>query len=291
MAKKNQNPQPQSKVLSADDLMAGITKIDRRINDLSKFDVKTIAERFDSRTQALQVKLNSTLADIFGRDTPEYRDHSIRSLDTLPLIVGDRSHPINVVRDAYQKGINDSITKLTSLRETLNEKLEDIENDKLGQVEEDSNRKPPGNGEIFIVHGHDELAKENVARFISKLDLEPIILHEQPSGGKTIIEKLEAHILVDFAVVLLTPDDVGYPAGDEAQKKKRARQNVILELGLFLGVLGRKRVCALHKGDVEIPSDYQGVIFIPMDDAGAWKMLLAGEIKKAGINFDMNKVI
>lgn len=291
MAKKTQPPKPPSKVLLADDLRAGIRKLDRRIEDLSTFDVAIIVERFDSKAQALVSKINITLADIFGRDTPEYRDHSIRSLDTLPFVVGGHKHPVNVVRDAYQKGIDDSITRLTSLRETLEEKLEDMENDIPGQIVTESNRKPPGKGEIFIVHGHDELAKQNVARFISNLALKPIILHEQPSGGKTIIEKLEAHIYVDFAVVILTPDDEGYPAGDEAKKKGRARQNVILELGLFLGALGRNRVCALHKGDVEIPSDYQGVIFIPMDDAGAWTMLLAREIKKAGINVDMNKII
>lgn len=291
MAKKIQNPPPSSKVFSADDLRAGITKIDRRINDFSTFDVETIEDRFDSRSEALRVKVNNTLADIFGLNTPQYYDYSIDSLDNLGMSFGDYEYSINEVRDENQKEINNAIISLKSLRETLEEKLEDIENDKPGQVVTGSDRNLPGNGEIFIVHGHDELAKQNVARFITKLDLEPIILHEQPSGGKTIIEKLEAHILVDFAVVLLTPDDVGYHVGDEAQKKKRARQNVILELGLFLGALGRKRVCALHKGDVEIPSDYQGVIFIPMDDAGAWTMLLARELKKAGINFDMNKVI
>jgi len=291
MAKESQPPKPLSKVLSADDLRTGIPKLNRRIEELSAFDVAIIAGRSDPKVSALVSKINSTLSDIFVRDTPEYKDHSIWSLDTLPIILGGPKYPVNEVRDAYQKGIDNSIIKLTSLRETLEEKLEDIESDKSEHIAKESNRKPPGKGEIFIVHGHDELAKQNVARFISNLALKPIILHEQPSGGKTIIEKLEAHILVDFAVVILTPDDEGYPAGDEAKKKGRARQNVILELGLFLGVLGRNRVCALHKGDVEIPSDYQGVIFIPMDDAGAWTMLLAREIKKAGINVDMNKII
>jgi predicted nucleotide-binding protein len=141
------------------------------------------------------------------------------------------------------------------------------------------------------VHGHDELAKQKVARFVDQLDLTPVILHEQPSEGKTVIEKLETHSAVDFAVVLLTPDDVGYPADQQNQAKPRARQNVILELGLFLGTLGRNRVCALYKGNVEIPSDYLGVVYVQMDDAEGWKLSLAREIRQAGVDVDLNKVI
>jgi len=153
--------------------------------------------------------------------------------------MGGPKYPIDEIRVAYQKGINGAITKLTSLRETLEEKLADLEDEESGQVVTESDRNPPGN-KVFIAHGHDEVAKQIVARFVSQLDLEPIILHEQPNCGRTIIEKLEAHTLVDFAVVLLTPDDVGYPADDATKQSKRARQNVILELGLFLGVLGRE---------------------------------------------------
>jgi len=129
---------------------------------------------------------------------------------------------------------------------------------------------------VFIVHGHDEAAKESAARFLGRLGLEPIILHEQASGGRTIIEKFETYSGdVVFAVVLLTPDDVGSPASESSNLKKRARQNVIMELGYFIGRLGRTRVCALHKGDVELPSDYQGVLYIEMDPGGAWKAKLA----------------
>ncbi len=116
-------------------------------------------------------------------------------------------------------------------------------------------------------------------------------MHEQPNTGKTIIEKFEHYSNVSFAIVLLTPDDIGAAKDDQSNKKQRARQNVILELGYFLGKLGRDRVCALYKSDVEIPSDYKGVLFIPMDDKGAWKMLLAKEIKQAKIDVDLNKAI
>jgi predicted nucleotide-binding protein len=143
---------------------------------------------------------------------------------------------------------------------------------------------------VFIVHGRDDGIKETVARFVSDLGYVPIILHEQPSGGKTVIEKFEANADVCFVIALMTPDDMGGLSGKK-QLKPRARQNVIFEFGYFIGRLSRKRVCALTKGDVEIPSDYAGVVYIPMDSAGAWRMLLLREMKAAGLSVDANKVI
>lgn len=145
--------------------------------------------------------------------------------------------------------------------------------------------------DIFIVHGHDESAKQTVARFIDKLDLNPIILHEQPNAGRTVIEKFEDYSNVGFSVVLMSPDDVGGSVDDKDNLRLRSRQNVVFELGFFLGKLGRKRVCALYKEGVEIPSDYQGVLFVPMDKDGGWKLSLAKEIKAAGISIDLNKAI
>lgn len=148
------------------------------------------------------------------------------------------------------------------------------------------------NKKIFIVHGHDEATKEKVARFIEKISLKAIILHEQVNKGNTIIEKFENHAQqVGFAVVLLTPDDMGYQKDKENLKQQRARQNVILELGYFTGLLGRDKVCVLTKGNIEVPSDYLGVVYTPLDDAGAWQLTLAKEIKESGINIDFNAVL
>lgn len=143
---------------------------------------------------------------------------------------------------------------------------------------------------VFLVHGHDERARETVARFLEKLELECIILHEQPNKGRTVIEKFVDYADVSFAVVLLTPDDRGGLATDsfEAQRA-RARQNVILELGFFLGALGRSRVCALYAEGVEIPSDYSGVLFVPLDDSDAWRITLLRELIAAGIQVDANR--
>jgi hypothetical protein len=134
---------------------------------------------------------------------------------------------------------------------------------------------------VFVVHGHDDGAKETVARYLERLGLDAVILHEKPSESRTVIEKIEAFSDVGFAVVLLTPDDVGAAKADADNLEPRARQNVVLELGYFLGKLKRSRVCALYKPGVEIPSDYQGVLYIELDAKGAWRTQLAQELSNA----------
>ncbi len=143
---------------------------------------------------------------------------------------------------------------------------------------------------VFLVHGHDNELKETTARFLEKLDLKPIILHEQTSKGLTIIEKFEEYSDVAFAVVLLTPDDHGSKIGDNDNLLKRARQNVIFELGYFIGKLGRKNVVGLVKDNIEFPSDYTGVIYIGVDNSDGWKMMLSKEMKAAGLKIDLNKI-
>ncbi|WP_343725881.1 nucleotide-binding protein [Herbaspirillum huttiense] len=142
---------------------------------------------------------------------------------------------------------------------------------------------------IFVVHGHDEGTREAVARFLERIGLEPIILHEQANQGRTIIEKVVAHGDVGFAVVLLTPDDEGCTKGGSPEP--RARQNVLLELGYFIGRLGRDKVCALKRGAIEIPSDFAGVVWESMDDSGGWKQRLARELEAVGHTIDWNKAM
>lgn len=143
---------------------------------------------------------------------------------------------------------------------------------------------------VFVVHGHDGEAREMVARFLSKVRLDPVILHEQANRGRTVIEKVEANSDVGFAVILLTPDDVGRSV-KETQLEPRARQNVLLELGYFMAVLGRANVCAFKRGHVEIPSDFFGVVWTDFDEAGAWRQALARELSAAGYQIDWNLVM
>ncbi|MBK9509398.1 MAG: nucleotide-binding protein [Cytophagaceae bacterium] len=144
--------------------------------------------------------------------------------------------------------------------------------------------------DIFIVHGHNIEIKEKVARTIEKLKLNPIILHEKSNDGLTIIEKLEKYSNVNFAVVLLTFDDLGNEK-NKPSKNNRARQNVILELGYFIGKIGRKNVMPLYEIGVELPSDISGILYTPLDDTESWKIKLLKELKSAGFNVDANDIL
>ncbi len=145
--------------------------------------------------------------------------------------------------------------------------------------------------DVFVVHGHDEKLRHQVARFLEGIGAKPIILFEQVGKSRTIIEKLEANSNVSFAIVLLTPDDIGKEKNDNRDLHPRARQNVILELGYFLGKLGRSNIAVLYDESVEPPSDFHGVDYIKIDPNGAWKHKLARELKEAGLTIDLNKVI
>ena len=141
------------------------------------------------------------------------------------------------------------------------------------------------NSKIFIVHGRDDTTKNTVASFVSNLDFEVIILERLPNEGLTMIEKFEKHAgTADFAIVLFTPDDVGALKDKvEEESEPRVRQNVILEHGYFMGKLGRERVCVIHKGKIEWPSDIHGLVYVPMDDNNEWQKKLIMEMKAAGL--------
>jgi len=168
-----------------------------------------------------------------------------------------------------------------------------------GEDQTDQTNKPKDTNldSVFVVHGHDNEMKESVARVISRLGLNPVILHEQPDLNQTIIEKFERHSdRAGFAVVLFSPDDEGMPRipldnGDQRPMQQRPRQNVVLELGYFLGKLGRDKVSVIRRGDLENPSDYSGVLYTPYDEQQAWKFQLAQNLKAVGYQVDANKLL
>jgi predicted nucleotide-binding protein len=166
----------------------------------------------------------------------------------------------------------------------LREELEQVV-----QTEESPEEKATAaeHGRVFIVHGHDEARKHELFRVLQDVTgAKPIILHEQPSGGRGILEKLEAYAAsAGFAVALLTADDLGR-AKDAEGEASRARQNVVFEAGYFAGRLGRARVVLLHEAGVELPSDLYGIVYVPLDAAGAWKMKLAHEMASEGLTVD-----
>ncbi len=144
---------------------------------------------------------------------------------------------------------------------------------------------------VFVVHGRDEGGKDAVCRLLERSGLEAIVLQERPHRGRTLIEKLEDYGDVGYAVVILSGDDVGGLQVQETGKlNPRARQNVIFELGIFLGRLGRGRVCLLYRKGVELPSDLSGLGYVEMDSGGTWKMKLAREMNESGISVDLKKI-
>lgn len=141
---------------------------------------------------------------------------------------------------------------------------------------------------VFIVHGRDEAAKQEVSRFIEKLGLEAIILHENASLGMTIIEKIEHYSNdVDFALILYTACDHGRGAHESTvPPKDRARQNVVFEHGYLMAKLGRENVCPLVKGNIETPNDMSGVVYVNLDNSGGWKNTVAKELQSCGYSIN-----
>lgn len=159
-----------------------------------------------------------------------------------------------------------------------------------GAVVADANRT------IFVVHGHDGATREQLELVLHRLGLKPFVLQNTDGGGLTIIEQLEAMIgkkaSSSFGIVLLTPDDVGFAKAEgEANAKPRARQNVILEMGMLLASLTRERVAILQKGFMEHPSDVAGIIYIPFKDHVREAVpKLVGRLQAVGIQLDPAKI-
>jgi predicted nucleotide-binding protein len=191
------------------------------------------------------------------------------------------------VEQLYEN-LNESIRRLVSLRGRLDLYVEEV----ADTMKRPGRAESSGETTIFIVHGRTEAPKQMVARFLGQVtSLKPEILHEAPSAGRTIIEKFEDYAAkAAFAVVLLTADDEGGLLGS-GERQRRARQNVVFELGFFIGTLGRARVAVLHEEGVELPSDMSGVLYTSLDPAGAWKLELGRELGAAGVNVDMNNAL
>lgn len=182
-------------------------------------------------------------------------------------------------------------TVLTCVRGNLQYLLKlQIDDKALATISEGKKKDLRKTNKIFIVHGHDEEMKQSVARVISKLGLEPIILHEQTNMGDTIIEKLErCSKEVGYAIILLSADDEGR-SKKEKEYKGRARQNVILEMGYFLGAIGRERIFILKKNEVEDTSDMNGVVYHTFN-SGSWQYELCKELKESGYEVDANNLL
>jgi predicted nucleotide-binding protein len=200
-----------------------------------------------------------------------------------------REKTLGEKRNDFTENIEDKCHRFDSIIERLELIPESISNT-ASSATQNINSKETNNSQIFIVHGHDDSAKLEVARFIEKIGFEPIILSEQASESKTIIEKIEKYSDVGFGVVIYSPCDVGGKNKDFPELVGRARQNVVFEHGFLIGKLGRSKVCPLVTGNVETPNDISGIAYTSMDSSN-WKIALAKELRTANYSVDMNDVI
>jgi predicted nucleotide-binding protein len=251
----------------------------------------TDIERYEKQLDGILSRFRHTNEgiDICAEDDPRFRQYVREMIDLLNDALGQNDYSQQIVTEFndgvsnfYEspsyKSVETIIGVLRAVQTRLAHNPEFVQRTRRPTTE--MSRK------IFIVHGHSGL-EHAVARFITQIGLEPIILHEQPNQGRTVIEKFENYSDVGFAVILLTPDDVGGPRN--GAQRPRARQNVILELGYFIGSLGRDRVCALLQEGVELPSDILGIVWEPLDHHDAWELALAKELRAAKYDFDWNK--
>jgi predicted nucleotide-binding protein len=282
-----QNPStPQVKILTPEQMRQGIARLTKRVEEVRAFDPATVVEQYNNpQIDALSAAIDDSLVRTFGAGTVDYdRYRRAAEFDNGPHNYVHRV-PIEQVRQSLARSRGQSIALLEQSVKGLEEQLAEQSGPNLMAAPSAS----PDKSSAFIVHGHDEGAKEAVARFLDRLHIKPIILHEQANGGRTVIEKIEAHGNVGFAIVLLTPDDEGCAKGQAPQP--RARQNVILELGYFIARLRRTHVCALKRGEVEIPSDFGGVVYEAYDAGGGWKQALGRELEAVGYQIDWNIVM
>lgn len=282
------DPEPAWTLRALVDELAVITKAASRLqdDDVELPQVQAVRDQYyEWYGQALNVvpaSLETKFRDFFegGQFTPRIRDYLSNPKAPNPLYDPTKAtNPISASRFQYSFarafGSNADAQK-----QILIEASQRVT--KTGRV-------TPTDGDIFIVHGHNDGLLMTVARTVRALTArEPVILREQPSQGRTIIEKFEAHAATcSFAIGLLTADDFGRSIS-EAEDRPRARQNVVFEAGYFVGLVGRNRVALLHEPGVDLPSDLSGVVYVSL--AGTWQLELARELRAAGIDADLNRL-
>jgi predicted nucleotide-binding protein len=273
-SKPMQRPEPEPPQVSS---AQGIKLIDTQIAKAA--DLLQKRPLTSDEYSAWELITRNFLERAFGRHSPNIRSViDVGKYGSFPLTAGPdwwESHRAASLQTQKRK--------LEGLRELLQTEAQ-LNGGDIPEV------FPKSKGhKIFLVHGHDDRVLHETARFLEKLRQEVIILREQPNKGRTLIEKFEDYSDVGFAIVLLRPDDIGGPkSSSTSDLKPRARQNVVFELGFFIGRLGRNRVCALYVEGVDIPSDYSGVLYTKVDSSGAWRLEIAKELKAAGFPVDMN---
>ena len=266
---------------SKQDKSAVIDRLRRALNEIPR-----LQQQSSDSADFKKWKRNTEIAIENSFETESRHVKEFASISYYPRVFVTGMDP------SYQKyylgGLQSASVVLESMIEEVEEYWQDERAPTGAQVERSVEKNTK---EVFVIHGRNDEAKEKVARFLHQLGLKPVILAEQPSHGLTIIEKFERHADVSFAIALLTPDDTGSLGSEPDALLPRARQNVIFELGYFIGRLGRAGVCALTRDEVDIPSDYSGVVYIKLDEGEGWKLPLIKELQTAGLRVDANLAV
>lgn len=245
-------------------------KLNKIIEEATEMSHMYITAR-DVKFQAWFEKSSRFLITKFGQSSYEY--DSFRKTAFSPQVFTPRT-PEETFIDALHLGLQKSIL-------IFKDYLKEMDDQPVAQKPILSDKS-----KIFIVHGHDGELKESVARLIEHQGIQAIILFEKPNQGKTLIEKFESYSNVGSAICLFTKDDLG-KAKNESEEKYRARQNVVLETGYFMGKLGRNNIVILADSGIEMPSDLSGVVYT---NTANWQFELLKELKFFGYNIDFNRL-
>lgn len=257
---------------------------DKKLSILNELIERASQITYATRSDMREVKDN---ANSFIRNVLERDSEWLARIDKIRWnpVIFTSSTPDCAFAEAWDSGKSNFIGVLNSIKTEIELYSEQttVENAK-------SKTKSPTSNKVFIVHGHDETMKLALVRVVTQLELSPVILHEQPNKGRTIIEKFERLSAdVSFAIVLLSADDL------LANGKYRSRQNVIFELGYFCAKLGRENVVALYNisdKNIEVPSDISGILYKPYDKAdGQWRFEIVQELQAAGFNVNANSLL
>ncbi len=304
---RRQMPLPPERLhLTLDQLHMRIERLRDCIRALGEFDPEKVQKRYGiPEVEKLEASIKGALAAAFGDGTPAYnRYRRATSLDNGPHIarVGNAfgrgpqiDYDVQEAQEARRylaEGKQQAIGLLEDAMRALEYEIAD-QGQQAAAIPDTVSlpiEPPEPSHKVFVVHGRDDAAKNEVALFLRAIGLEPIILHLRPNGGRHLLTKFaEESEGASFAVVLMTPDDEGGLNGN-GDRQPRARQNVVFELGFFIGKLEPGRVGALVKGDLEKPSDFDGIAYIDLDSNGRWKAQLARELHHANVPFDPAKV-
>ncbi|MBR6421491.1 nucleotide-binding protein [bacterium] len=248
-----------------------LRKLYDEIDDLIAKQVTTSSPEFITWHK----KLERFLANQYGDQSKEYKDFIGRLFNPIIVIPGRTSTRDYIA--ACKHHLEVTKAELSAYIEEMEEKKEE----KKMKFKENLDFS-----KVFIVHGHDEGLKYKIARLIENQEIKPIILHEQPNQGATIIEKFEKNSDVGAAICLFIADDTG-KAKTEQQENTRARQNVVFEAGFFMGRLGRDHVIIIAERGVELPSDMQGIVYT---DSKSMELEVLTELDSMGYTIDLNKL-